>query len=78
LAGSLHFEPSFEIYTKQEQRTSKHKKIGRKEHEHFTKYHQHHEENLTTTMITNKNIDAICMACPWPFQAMFFSPHLML
>jgi hypothetical protein len=54
------------------------KKIGRKEHEHFTKKHQHREENLTTTMITNKNIDTIRMACPWPFQALFFIPQLML
>jgi hypothetical protein len=41
-------------------------------HEHFTKKHQHHEGNSTTTMITNKNIDTIRMACPWPFQAYVF------
>jgi hypothetical protein len=32
------------------------KKIGRNEHEHFTKKHEHREENLTTTMITNKTL----------------------
>jgi len=50
------------------------KKIECKEHERFTKKHQPPGGKLNNNNHYQKNIDTIHMACPWPFQAMFFSP----